>query len=325
MNICSSINKLRDLEYMLQNLKLNVYFIGLSETWATTMNQDILNIKCYNHEQCLRNNKKKGGGTSLYIHDSIHYRPRPDLSLPKKIFESIFIEIDKSIFKTNHNTIIGEIYRPPSSKIKTFNSEIEKLLHKINQENKFAFLMGDYNVNTLTERNKTTQLTQEFSSIFSLYYCHKLINLPTREKNNSSTLIDNIYTNIPDCYSTCNSGVLKFLTQSDHYPIFTMRKGSEQPSKKTHIIKRNHNEQNKAMFRKRLKNTNWNYNLNSNTINFSFTSFITKIISDYETCFPKQTTRINYRNRNPWINQALKNEIKMRDNLFMKSRKHPTI
>ena len=88
-----------------------------------------------------------------------------------------------------------------------------------------------------------------------------------------------------------------------------MRKGSEQPIKKTYIIKRNHNEQNKTMFRKRLKNTNWNYNLNSNTITFSFTSFITKIISDYETCFPKQTTRINYRNRNPWINQALKNSI----------------
>ena len=141
MNICSSINKLRDLEYMLQNLKLNVYFIGLSETWATTMNQDILNIKCYNHEQCLKNNKKKGGGTSLYIHNSIHYRPRPDLSLPQKIFELIFIEIDKSIFKTNHNTIIGEIDRPPSSKIKTFNSEIEKLLHKINI--KFIFCLFD--------------------------------------------------------------------------------------------------------------------------------------------------------------------------------------
>ena len=136
---------------------------------------------------------------------------------------------------------------PPSSKIKTFNSEIEKLLHKINKEKKFAFLMGDYHVNTLTERNKTTQLTQEFSNIFSLYYYHKLINLPTREKKNSSTLIDNIYTYIPDCYSTCNSGVLKFLTQSDHYPnIYYEKWVSEQPSKKTHIIKRNHNEQNKA-------------------------------------------------------------------------------
>ena len=65
MNICSLINKLRDLEYMLQNLKLNLYFTGLSEIWATTMNQDIPNIKCYNHEQCLRYNKKQGFGTSL--------------------------------------------------------------------------------------------------------------------------------------------------------------------------------------------------------------------------------------------------------------------
>ena len=37
----------------------------------------------------------------------------------------------ESIFKTNHS--IGEIYKLPSSKIKTFNSEIEKLLHKINK------------------------------------------------------------------------------------------------------------------------------------------------------------------------------------------------
>ena len=44
--------------------------------------------------------------------------------------------------------------------MQTFNSEIEKLLHKINKENNF--LMGDYNVHTLTEGNKTTQLTQEF-------------------------------------------------------------------------------------------------------------------------------------------------------------------
>ena len=115
--------------------------MGLSETWATTMNQYILNIKCYNHEQCLKNNKKKGGGISLYIHNSIHYRPTPDLSLPPKKIESIFIEIDQSIFRTNHNTIIGETYRPPSSNIKTFNSDIEKLLHKINKEKKFAFLI----------------------------------------------------------------------------------------------------------------------------------------------------------------------------------------
>ena len=50
---------------MLENLKFNFSFIGVSETWATIMNQDVLNITNYNHEQCIRNKKRNGGGTSL--------------------------------------------------------------------------------------------------------------------------------------------------------------------------------------------------------------------------------------------------------------------
>ena len=48
--------------------------------------------------------------------------------LSKKIFESIFIEVDKSIFNTNRNVIICEIYNPPSSKLKYFNTNLEKNL-----------------------------------------------------------------------------------------------------------------------------------------------------------------------------------------------------
>ena len=44
------------------------------------------------------------------------------------MLESVFIEIDKSLFKSKRNVIIGEIYRPPSSDKNTFNTEIVKLL-----------------------------------------------------------------------------------------------------------------------------------------------------------------------------------------------------
>ena len=53
------------------------------------------------------------------------------------------------------------------------------------------------------------------------------INQPFYQLKGSSTLLDNIYTNIPDCYNTCTSGVMRFLTQSAHYPIFTIRKDVE--------------------------------------------------------------------------------------------------
>ena len=68
--------------------------------------------------------------------------------------------------------------------------------------------MGDYNVNTLNELKMGTTQMQNFSNIFSTFYYHKLINLPTRERKQSSTLLDNIYTNIPDCYDTGTSGIL---------------------------------------------------------------------------------------------------------------------
>ena len=67
--------------------------------------------------------------------------------------------------------------------------------------------MGDYNVNTLIELKSSTTQMQEFSNIFSTFYYHKLINLPTRVRTQTSTLLDNIYTNIPDCYDTGISGI----------------------------------------------------------------------------------------------------------------------
>ena len=82
--------------------------------------------------------------------------------------------------------------------------------------------MGDYNVNRINELKRSTHM-QDFSNILSTYYYHKLINIATRERKQSYTLLDNIYTNIPDCYVTGSSGVLRFLTQSDDYPIFTVR------------------------------------------------------------------------------------------------------
>ena len=62
------------------------------------------------HEQCIRSNNKKGGGTSLYIYNSSQYKRMCDLAFPEKLYESVFVELDKTIFNLNRNIIIGEIY-----------------------------------------------------------------------------------------------------------------------------------------------------------------------------------------------------------------------
>ena len=200
--------------------------------------------------------------------------------------------------------------------MKPFNIELEKLLNTLEKENKYAFLMGDYNINTLNEMIGTSTHNQHFSNILSFHYYHKCIDIPTRERKESSPLLDNIYTNIPDCYNTCNSGVLKFLTQSDHYPIFTIRKDKEFPKAISHIMKRNHCFKNIANFKKCVNKINWNTVDNILYMNI--------IVDHLKECFPTETIKINYKNRNPWIIQNLKSEIKVRDKPFIQSKKHPT-
>ena len=95
----------------------------------------------------------------------------------------------KQLFNTNRNTILREIYKPPSSNLKTFNIEMEKLLVKKKEKKKYAFLMGDYNVNTILETHNNPKLVQDFINMFSSYYYHKLINLPTRQRNQSFSLL----------------------------------------------------------------------------------------------------------------------------------------
>ena len=322
-NICSTEKKLGDFTYYLDNLDMPFTFIGICETWATQLNEDILNIPGYKHEHYIRSNKR-GGGVSIYILNTIPYKTRKNISFSTHISESVFIEIDKSLFKSKRNVIIGEIYRPPSSDKKKFNTELEKLLNNIEKEKKYAFLMGDYNINTLNEMQESETLNQEFSNIFSSHYYHKLINLPTRERKNSSTLLDNIYTNIPDCYNTCTSGVLRFFTQSDHYPVFTIRKDVQSPKPKTHISKRCHSYKNIANFKKHMNSINWNHIYNSNTIKLQFECFINNVINIFKQSFPIESIKINYKNRNPWINKNLKNVIKIRDKLYLLSKQIPT-
>ena len=57
--------------------------------------------------------------------------------------------------------------------------------------------MGDFNINTMYEMSCALAQEQEFINLFSTLHYRKLINLPTRITQQSSSLLDNIYTTLP--------------------------------------------------------------------------------------------------------------------------------
>ena len=124
-----------------------------------------------------------------------------------------------SIFQCKSTVIISAVYKPPNVSTNFFTEDMENILNIIHQENKYAYFLGDYNINTLNELLCKSSLTQDFINLMPSYSYDNLICMPTRVINGSSSLLDNIYTNLPNAYETGQSGVLCCIRSTDHMPI----------------------------------------------------------------------------------------------------------
>ena len=90
-------------------------------------------------------------------------------------------------------------------------------MYNIKQETKYAFIMGDYNINLLN--HDAHPLTGDFLSMIYTNRFIPFITRPTRSVGNTNTIIDNILTNDTDELKNAVQGI--FVTDvSDHYPIF---------------------------------------------------------------------------------------------------------
>ena len=96
-----------------------------------------------------------------------------------------------------------------------------------------------------------------FYQLLVSYYYNKLITVPTRvdERTQTSSLIDNIYTHIPESDADM-SGVIKTHI-NDHYSIFYVHRNSDRITHKQYRIKRNFSEKHKSLFKKSLKKDGW--------------------------------------------------------------------
>ena len=329
-NIRSAPANLKSLELYLSNLNLSFSVVCLSETWLTDSNASLFTLPEYNHESLIRKHRR-GGGVSILIKEGFNYRRREDLSLSNDSVECLTIELTSSGCNTVlNNTLITVIYRPPNTAIESFIDVMEPILNRIKNETKPSYLAGDYNVDLL--KCDTHSSTQRFiENLFSFSYI-PLISKPTRvaqspEDNASTTLIDNIFSN--SVHSDKLLQGIFYTGISDHFPIFSIlnlngdTSNSQYPAVCRHI--RNTSPQNIESFSQRLQTTDWSDVYNSQDSQESFTIFHNKLTYLYNDCFPFKTKRNNYINRKPWLSSGLKKCIRIKNKLFVKKSKNPTL
>ena len=134
---------------------------------------------------------KIGGGIGLFVKTGVSFKYREDLTIFGDHCESLFIEIDKSVFGSERDLLIAVIYRPPNTDMKLFIDVSKDVLEKIQLENKLLYLVGDYNINLLNVDSHS--LTADFNDTMYSSGLVPLITRPTRVTENSATLIDNIF------------------------------------------------------------------------------------------------------------------------------------
>ena len=81
-----------------------------------------------------------------------------------------------------------------------YNSCMTNTLALLQSENKYIFLLGDYNVD-ISPGAKHNLASEEFKNILSSEHFSPLTNNPTRESKHSHTIIDNIPSSIEMCES----------------------------------------------------------------------------------------------------------------------------
>ena len=158
----------------------------------------------------------------------------------------------------------------------------------------------------------------------SSYSYHKLINVPTRVIKTSSSLLDNMYSNVPSVYETGESGTLCTIRFSDHFPIFTVRTSTEPIKGPIHKQKRNFSIKNISKLKRIIKAMNWQNVYSQEDAQSAFLNFQRNIIESFNACCPIENVKINYRNRHDWISNDIKIDIQKRERLYRLSVHQPT-
>ena len=190
---------------------------------------------------------------------------------------------------------------------------LSNMFDKIQNENKYVYIFGDFNVNTMPNIKGNVNI-QDFKNIFSSNYCLPLITNPSRVTYTCASLIDNIYSNVPINTSNCDSGVLE-VSISDHYAIFALDNATHIKIDATQVMKRSFCNTNIEKFKRCLNNQSWDFVYESVDVQASFSRFQGVIDVHFNTNFKLHTSTRTYSNRHPWMIEALRTQIMQKNSM----------
>ena len=308
---------------LISNLEcLKFYFdvICLTEVRETSIG--IINMVFTDYHVFLDNPNTAKGGVALMVRQNkfnniTELGPNTGFDLKNKC-DCMQCKIENKWLRFNINgqtVVVGGIYRHPKGNIQHFNDALKNTISQIHDDT-LAIILGDININLLSETNEKVQNYLNNFLEKSFIPC---ITLPTRITDYSATLIDHIFLKCPRklLQNKCSSGNLIF-DVSDHLPNF-MLFNIDVPSIKDRPYIRLFTEKRKKLFLDNLVNEPSLINQNDlDEVNNSYDIFSTNYLNLFNKYFPYvRQSRTSY-NDKPYITSGIKVSIKTRNKLYNK-------
>ena len=127
------------------------------------------------------------GGIGIFTKENIPIKVYYEFDLNIPDCEDIWVQIE---LKHGKKGVIGVIYYHPKQNLKRFHLSFEKVLELLSCKNVTYYIGGDFNIKLLQNENKVKAYIDMTYSLGAI----PLITHPTRVTDNSSALLDHVYT-----------------------------------------------------------------------------------------------------------------------------------
>ena len=158
----TSVSKnLNSLFNSLMRFKFELKLICITETWCSD-NSTNHSFKSIHHVR----RTGKGGSIAVFLHESLTFNIRHDLSVNNADIEALCVEI---INKKSQNILINTQYHQPAGNFNEFEAYLNTFLAKSKITDKKCFLVPDLNLN-LIDYQSNAKVRYFLNLIFSIIY-----------------------------------------------------------------------------------------------------------------------------------------------------------
>lgn len=306
VNIVTLPGKIDELRCLLGGNPIDVLCLAETRLDEYISNNDV-EIENYN---LLRNDRdRNGGGVAAYVNKKV--------SLSQKIRNDLMpSELELLVLELKHSKarpiLLLIWYRPPESKMDKFDF-MEHVLHTAEKENKDIILIGDINCDIL----KPCCYTKKMQDISDNYHLQQLIKDPTRITENSSTLIDHIYTsNVNRVSSTGvhHTGI------SDHSLVYISwgKEIKERNNVHNYRTSRKYKNFNAIDFINDLEKIEWSNVIKTNDVNDALGEFESLFAPICNKHAPLKRKRVR-KFKSPWLTDEIMCTMHERDRIKKKA------